>query len=153
MRKIFFRGKVTDRYAKYHPLLVAGDWVDGGINTDSCPVCIISDSGTESVPVEPETIGEYAGASDVKGKPICEHDIVEFRAYNPFASRVMNFRGVVVFRNCAFWVLASPTFEAGESYTLAELFNGKDSGVTVIGNVWDNSELLPEYTPELLEET
>lgn len=151
MRKIFFRGKVTDRYAKYHPLLVAGDWVSGGINTDSCPVCIISDSGTESVPVEPETIGEYAGISDVKGNPICEHDIVEFIAYDCFTN--LTYRGVVVFRNCAFWVLASPTFEVGESYTLAELFNDKDSGVTVIGNVWDNPELLPEYTPELLEET
>lgn len=144
MRKIFFRGKVTKRYAKYHPLLKAGDWVSGGINTDCCLVCIISDSGSESVPVEPETVGEYTGISDAEGKPICEHDIVEFRAYNAFASCVMTFRAVVLFRNCKFLARCSPTFEL--DYGLPEI------KAVVIGNVWDNPELLSGYVPELLTE-
>lgn len=87
----------------------------------------------------------------MKGKPICEHDIVEFRAYNPFASRVMTFRGVVLFRNCKFVVRCSPTFKL--DYGLSEITGGSECDAMVIGNVWDNPELLPEYTPELLEET
>ena len=69
MRKILFRGKRLDN----------GAWIEGYYlgpcktlnTTEICPV----DTGN-SVEVDPETVGEYAGV-EKNGKPVFEGDIVE----------------------------------------------------------------------------
>lgn len=150
MREVFFRGKVTEQDAKNHSSLFAGDWVSGGIIPTNPPE-IVCDSGTEFVVVDPDTVGQFTGAKDANGKKICEHDIVEFSDYDSFKKSDLRYRGVVTFRNGTFWVLASPSFE--DEYMLQELVENPQSGVTVLGNVHDAPELLPEYVPELLTNT
>lgn len=85
MREIIFRGKILDPFDKLN-----GEWIYGSLSsypskdttvyTISQPV--IECYGTREIPttiakrVDPETIGEFTGMTDIHGNKIFEGDIV-----------------------------------------------------------------------------
>lgn len=75
MREIIFRGKRVDN----------GEWVYGYYDVfryheDAPPIYLIHTNGwTNSVEIEPGTVGQYTGMTDKNDKKIFEGDIVRYR--------------------------------------------------------------------------
>ena len=122
MREIKFRGKRIDN----------GEWVKG----DFAQVCYNEKSkieykdarGRDYFPnVVPSTVGQYTGLKDKSGKEIFEGDIVK---YHPEANQGI---GRVVFQGSGFYVIDD--FDC-----ILDEFAVK--GIEVIGNIYDNPELL-----------
>ena len=80
--------------------------------------------------VNPETIGQYTGLKDKNGKEIWENDIVEI------TRECIYDKGIIVFKNGCFFIKSKENLLALYN---CELNNYK---VKVIGNIYDNSELL-----------
>ena len=102
--------------------------------------------------VNPETVGQYTGLTDKNGKKVFEGDIIkaEFKPQNykepPYAI------GNVVFENGTFKIAVSvsknsseyKTFENKDvrSFSIEHNFLDRHYVLEVIGNVFDNPELL-----------
>lgn len=120
MREILFRGKRTDN----------GEWVYGDLTHsvykigDTCVGKYGCEIGMHQV--DPSTVGQYTGLTDKNGKRIFEGDVVEYREYGNLA---------VVWDDGAFQLMREDTF-----YDMLDRYT---SGIsTVVGNRWDNPELL-----------
>ena len=135
MREILFRGKRTDN----------SEWLEGQLAAFKDGDCAIFDPDDEETPlyqVDPETVGQYIGLTDENGKKIFEGDIAEYEdeapgQYEYHDSLIIN-HGVIKYSEGSFY------------WTNAVNANLQDSaykGVAdckVIGNIYDNSELLEE---------
>ena len=77
------------------------------------------------VPVDPKTVGQFTGLTDVNGKDIYEGDILENRKY----------RSIVKFASGKF---LADLIETLQTFDLI----GETHGSKVIGNVHENPELL-----------
>ena len=130
MREILFRGKRLDN----------GEWVEGNLfilkqyQSDidhyyilpTNTVCLFCDIFYYAVEVDPSTVGQHTGLCDNKnGKKIFEGDIV-LRFGCCYKVCFENGQWVAV-DNYGFWI----DLYAGVTYT-------------VIGNKWDNPELLED---------
>ena len=121
MREILFRGKHKDN----------GEWVEGfyfqkpnPFSEDGLPVThAISDIPPFGYDVDPETIGQYTGLTDKNGKKIFEGDIV---------SDTVDIFTVVFDEQCRFMM----TGECDRFLVHC------DEDCFVLGNIYDNSELL-----------
>ena len=82
--------------------------------------------------VVPETVGQYIGLKDRQGKPIFEGDIVKVDLRDDVFL-------VKYDENDAIWFLSNC------NDNLSFLENISNYNCAVIGNVYDNPELLPEY--------
>lgn len=130
MREILFRGKRDD----------TGEWIEGDLRQDK-------DLGTSYIsgwdyyeedwelqrePFEceviPESVGQYTGLTDKNGTKIFEGDIVNILTEN-------NEIGIVKYDEGGFEVEAD-----GFVIDFKQNINGTD--VAVIGNIYDNPELL-----------
>lgn len=129
MREYLFRGKGIDN----------GEWVYGDLwcnpygKRKVCIVSPINDQGTTGGnAVNPETVGQYTGMLDKNGTKIFEGDICNFSN----RSDIDNY-GVVVYD-------ADETefgIDYGSTYLgLGRHYHSRD--VEVIGNIYDNRELL-----------
>ena len=128
MREILFRGKRTDN----------GEWVYGNY----CIAEKLDKSGVEYFIIEieaegsqyyviPETVGQYTGLKDKNGKRIFEGDILKF-ADADGRDVYLN----VVFEDGAFLMEEDGVINS-------DLIPSYDClGVEVIGNIYDNPELL-----------
>lgn len=130
MREILFRGKRVDN----------GKWVHGTLNNVLDEVPRIQYAVIEhgmmfltDFDVIPETVGQYTGLTDKNGVKIFEGDIVMKRTYHKKKPCEVVF-GVGCF-HCG-WGGGSST--ADHPYLL------NDKQIEVIGNVFDNPELLEE---------
>ena len=89
--------------------------------------------------VDKETIGQYTGLKDKNGKEIYEGDII----FDSFYER----KAKVVFLEGAFWLDYIDDFKEYETihkrYQLLANYDNK-SVLEVIGNIYDNPELLKE---------
>lgn len=123
MCEIIFRGKRSD----------TGDWVKGfyikkaqSIFEELQPIrhCII-DLSQFGYDVDPETVGQFTGLFDKNGKQIFEGDIVSTLSGKTFE---------VKFELGSFYL-------SGSSIAIYHAIR-----FTVVGNRWDNPELLEEVT-------
>ena len=154
MREILFRGKRTDN----------GEWVEGYY------MCIggkyhyilagkidLTRGYTEPIkyPVDPETIGQFTGMTDMKGQKIFEGDILQAKV-NEYAREDSSFWGKQKLRTGnkinAVWSVEHKVFNTYAGY----MVYGKDrrfhrllthsviinADCEVIGNVHDNPDLL-----------
>ena len=130
MREILFRGKRIDN----------GEWVEGYVYSFP-PVCRIRRwlpvfKRYGDVDVNPSTVGQYTGLTDKNGKRIFEGDIVE---KDGVVMYVVEFRGS--------WSLWDYDGNEGflRNWCSSHYLNGEDvGGCVVIGNVYDNYELLKQ---------
>ena len=128
MREILFRGKRTD----------SGEWVYGNY----CLAEKLDKSGVEYFIIEieaegsqyyviPETVGQYTGLTDKNGRRIFEGDILKFTGADG-RDVYLN----VVFEDGAFLMEEDGVINS-------DLMPSYDClGVEVIGNIYDNPELL-----------
>lgn len=138
MREILFRGQ-TRRYGekvKLNGEKIKSNWVYGGIfpqNSDGDFAIIYQQEPTiEKYPVYADTVGQYTGMLDKNGTKIFEGDICNFSN----RSDIDNY-GVVVYD-------ADET-EFGVDYGSTYLGLGRhywSRDIEVIGNIYDNPELL-----------
>lgn len=152
MREIVFRGKRIDN----------GEWVEGyyvrlyGSNGrvsrriyTSCAEVDCGDYYPDFFEVQPSTVGQYTGLKDKNGKRIFEGDVVSYKRVhqftedddiedygNQFPDKISDCLGVVEFRNGKFMPL--PERHDCDDYW----YSDGQYGFEVIGNIYDNPELL-----------
>lgn len=126
MREILFRGKCVAN----------GEWVQGYICryglTGKEKDYIIPDyaSALYTAEIDPETIGQYTGLIDVNGRKIFEGDIV-WNSYNE------DYGKIEWDNDTARFIITCSTFTAN--------FNSVwDEELEIVGNVYDNPELIKE---------
>lgn len=83
-----------------------------------------------TVPIDRDTICQYVGETDAHGNKIFENDIV--------TERYREFVGKIVFSDCGF----EARWQADGLIRKDIIFFKKKRGIEVIGNAFDNPELL-----------
>ncbi len=142
-REIKFRGKY----------LKDGNWIYGFLsdkNSDFTTIANNEDKGRYTeYSVNPDTVGQFTGLYDRNGKEIYEGDIVNIHDSHETC-------GVVEYRdNIAAFVLCREKVKNrhkgdGTDY---QLYAGREKRYEIIGNIYDNPELLKESsTPKMTQE-
>ena len=129
MREILFRGKRADN----------GEWVEGfladyiaGIKASINPEYMGVVDETNFYCVDPYTVGQYTGLTDKNGKRIFEGDILTDPDYPKYTTGAIYYGRT----NCS----CCDGVYGFYSKENADLRNAGD--LTVIGNIYDNPELL-----------
>ena len=122
-REILFRGKQKDN----------GEWVCGTPIFYSRGTTVMCKENQRNENIDPKTVGQYTGLMDKNGKKIFEGDIVTIE--NPNISD--DEYGIVKFDNDgAMFIVKFDTFTV-------DFGNNIDGNqCEIIGNIFDNSELL-----------
>ena len=128
MREIIFRGK----------RLNDGEWVEGNLFIPDKPdtptqICIGTNVVRISYDVDPSTIGQYTGLTDKNGKKIFEGDIVSERP----PMNTIAYIGKVVWDEEM--TLFRVVFDTPSNCCILGTYS---RSYTVIGNIYDNPELL-----------
>ena len=148
MREILFRGKAANRIEgrAYRTSYKNGDWVEGLLTWPMNYMGfaeMTNTNGVSGIEVDPETVGQYTGKTDVSGKKIFEGDIVTYNdCYN------YPVKGIV--RYCAPEFLVDVPGRFAHHHRLIESEYIQDAQVCftakyeykIIGNIHDNPELL-----------
>lgn len=137
-REIKFRGKKIDgkwiygslAYIEDKPAIIYGrlDWVDG---TEL--------RGDDWDWVNPDTVCQYTGLKDRKGKDVYENDIIEAEIYD-------NEYDIFWVRFLIVWDkrrLRLKCLDEGDIDEL-EYLDESEATIKVLGNKWDNPELLED---------
>lgn len=135
MRSIIFRGqRISDNEWVYGSLVCYYDDITPAI-------CFQTENGNVKVMdwayVKPETVGQYTGIKDSKGKNIYEGDVLFIKVGN-----YLEYNTCVIFENGAFWTIGENT---NDHDTLLCAYINPISPlleVNVIGNIHNNPELL-----------
>ena len=136
MREILFRGKRLDN----------GEWIEGYYSPVNLPLAgnmghFINEGGFRAIEVDPETVSEFTGLRDRNGKRIFEGDIINYEDGDPsdyeyHDGTIMNV-GEIIFCDGKF------CFTNAVSVTMDDLLCENNMlDCEVIGNKWDNPELL-----------
>lgn len=159
MREILFRGeKVDDSEWVVGNLMASDDALEGyeaiiipKVNSD---IYTTSESKTELgvckwYLVDPKTVCQYTGLKDKHGKKIFEADIIRYQYDNddcPFPNKDTKKRIGRVFFQSFRASFAVAEGRNGKDYINQDLFRYVQNGnrVEVIGNIYDNPELLKE---------
>lgn len=139
MREIFFRAKRKDN----------GEWVYGFL-TKMWGALHIIDKANENVAYEiiPETVGQYSGLFDNDGKTIFEGDIVKEWSSSwksPLKTEMSVYEVVCEYLGSLHLIRKT---RYGEVSTLL----CRKSVVVVIGNIYDNPELLEEKQLKIIKD-
>lgn len=129
MREIKFRGK---------NYLRPSTWVYGNLVTYGNKPSIQDYSVTngEIFQVDPATVGQYTGLKDKNGKEIYKGDLVKSGYFHRIEK--------VEFVNCAFVVKSNTK----SGYTLLSWWCNKGTGVEIIGNIYENPEIMEDSANE-----
>lgn len=130
-REILFRGKRVDN----------GEWVEGDFLSlrvsDKIFICDrtvwIGTLTPCKYDVIPKTVGQFTGLADKNGEKIFEGDIVI--AYDLFWRCKGTFCGYIDFKDGCFYIVDNK-----KTYYLC-----RNCGIEVIGNIYDNPEMVEEY--------
>ena len=143
MRHILFRGKAINRDPnhEYRTNYKNGDWVYGLVyklydEQYDFPAEMTNENDVSGIDVDHKTIGEWTGLTDYQGTKIFEGDIVRCVSRLDFANMV------VIFEDGEFRMVKCEdykTYTAGNGYFSVRCFQKK-----IIGNIYDNPELLEE---------
>ena len=130
-RKIKFRGKRIDNgewVEGYYVKHGSRHWIyTGEIQYMYYPVCADLPTKYE---VDPDTVGQYIGVKDKNGKEVCEKDIM----------RIDGKKELFV----VMWVCDTARYGLQSREELLYFEFGIGSGIEVIGNVYENADLLKE---------
>jgi len=134
MREILFRAKAINRVPgrEYRTKYKNGDWVYGLLEKPryqefpELPAEMRNTDGVSGIEVDFDTIGQYTGLKDKKGRRIFEGDIVSLGCAN--YPVIFNTLG-----NCAEFALTDGV-PFGFDYVHVPM--------EVVGNIYDNPELL-----------
>lgn len=134
MREILFRGKREDNQWEYGNYYIAEKLDKSGVEYF---IIDIDAEGSQHY-VIPETVGQYTGLTDKKGKKIFEGDIAKFRRFEN------NYIGKIVFNyktaGFEFWwnvIVGAYGEKARHTANLSVC-----DEIEVIGNIHDNLDLL-----------
>ena len=144
MREILFRGKSTQH----------NKWVEGAFSMKDCDSPFGEMVDNPSIikyeepwsgfwyKVYPETVGQFTGLTDKNGKKIFEGDIVHVLGNQQVEDwKNVNYIGSVAFLDAGFCVIDGTIEDhAFRRYALPRL----DFDLEVIGNIYDNPEVLEE---------
>lgn len=141
MRDIKFRAKRVDN----------GEWVYGSLFVDDCydgeTECYIEYMNYKTLPykksvkVKPETVGQFTELCDKNGKEIYDGDIVKILRGSCFIGYAKEgYLGTVYFNNriCGFELY----YSNDDIFDSECISNFRDGYCEVIGNIYDNPELL-----------
>lgn len=128
MREIIFRGKRIDNNEWIYGLITTQ--IEKGITEKKLLSAITSNSfGVGEHQVDTETIGQYTGLTDKKGKKIFEGDIIKAR-HNEYLY-------IVKYEDCGFVI---------EDKWGSRIKQHQDSvnrlECEIVGNIWDNPEII-----------
>lgn len=129
MRDIIFRGKRMDN----------GEWVYGNLfvpDLENSPTEILVGTNVVriSYEVDSDTVGQYTGLHDINNKPIYENDILK----KDFGSEQIGVQYAFVYY--------SVEYSGFMTKPVNDWMFTKSSDCEVVGNIYDNPELL-EATP------
>ena len=135
MREHLYKGKRIDN----------GEWVEGnlfipdeGYNAPT-QICIGTDRVRITYNVDPETVCEYAGLTDKNGKRIFEGRIVMAKV------GLRTYMGIVKYdEKCAMFIVETFSRYKYKTEHTDKLCFSCEYITEVIGNKWDNPELLQE---------
>lgn len=134
MKKIKFRGKSKE----------TNEWVHGQLlYLDNQPFIVgeLVEANSEYTnlewwqPVYPNSVGQFTGVEDLHGVEIYVNDVLDFTDFYYDGSDVPC-RGEVVFENGGYHIT--------NSYTESQLYEYEEEGLDIVGNIYDNPELLKE---------
>lgn len=138
MKSILYRAKAINRNPNinYRTDYQNGDWVYGLVSKlykydDKYFAEMTNTDGVSGIDVDPETICEYTGLTDKSGKQIFEGDIL--------SDRLSDCLSLVKFEECRFKIENSCGVEIKTTQKAVDWF-----GFEIIGNIYDNTELLRE---------
>ena len=86
-------------------------------------------------PVHHNSIGQFTGFKNLRGKEIYEKDIIDFVDYDYDGDEVLC-RGEVIFEKGG--------YHLAKSYATNELYEYEGEDLEIIGNIYDDPELLKE---------
>ena len=121
MREILFRGKRIDK----------NEWVEGDLIHLPNGIAILANGYAYVIP---ETVGQYTGLKDKKGKMIFEGDIL----IDKYSNEKFGFVGVVKYNEnlTKFQIVSDkyPNYDVG--------VGSRRDSIKILGNAYDNPELL-----------
>lgn len=124
-REILFRGKDIE----------TGEWLYGNFVKTPNHVYISTCGEASPKKVEPETVGQYTGLTDMNGTKIFEDDIIQsYHHREPMGVAVIYWQG------SSFWcdLLSGSQFDGCD--TLDEW--DCECGIEIIGNIFDNKDMV-----------
>lgn len=147
MREILFRGKAINRENGFFTTNYRnGDWVYGLITKlyddrfKTLPAEMTNTDGVRGIDIDYKTVGQYTGLTDKNGKKIFEGDIVKDHESGLY--------GEVVFATAQDGFDGIGGFMVDDINDGLQNYNGFWHLVEVIGNIYDNPELLKEAQQE-----
>ena len=144
MREIKFRGKSSEGQWVYgYPIIVSYKaWIKDINDKTTNPRRLIQDfADFRCVEVEKETVGQYTGLKDKNGKEIYEGDICSHKY------RIENYYYVVEWVFAGFQLVMYKKANAdcrGISDGINQGYLEDSDGLEVVGNIYENLELLEE---------
>lgn len=165
MREILFRGQRINRDTGYHRTEYKnGDWVYGLVTKlydkrfENLPAEMADISGVSGIEVDYKTICQYTGLTDSNSKKIFEGDIVKAR-FQPQNFKIPPYAiGKIIFECGTFKISVcvsknSSLYKVYEdknitSYSVEHNFLDRGYRLEVIGNIYDNPELLKDGDEE-----
>lgn len=131
-REILFRGKRVDN----------GEWVEGYLADENYINVPFNDNDVngrldEPIEVYSETVCEYTGLTDKNGRRIFENDICD---------RKEQFPEIVTYHD-GDWTL-DYSYASEYSYCNLGFYVAERGGVEIIGNIFDNPELVGNHLKE-----
>lgn len=127
MREIKFRGLNRRNDQRW------GGWHYGNLWIEKSGVCV------GSYEVDPETVGEYTGLKDHKGREIYEGDIVKVVSYGEESFHVVKY---MIDEDYPAFDLVPGLNVDSNGLAYCEHYTDYDVKMYVIGNIHDNPELL-----------